>query len=115
MYRRCRRCNCMYNCNENQADMFEQRCRDVVSPAEYNENCDCGFDYQYTGFPEDPMYGQSYVPVQQMNEVFKPNIGLSKGTIYPELVSPYSPGQSMEEINYLETSNVIGEGCNKCQ
>lgn len=36
------------------------------------------------------------------------------GTIFPELVSPYSPGQSMQQIRYIESRNEIGKGCNKC-
>ena len=36
------------------------------------------------------------------------------GTIFPELVSPYSPGQSMQQIDYIRNSNTIGKGCNKC-
>ena len=61
---------------------------------------------------ENPMYGQSYVPVQQMNKVFKPAVGLNNGTIFPELVSPYCPNQSLQEIEYLKSRNTIGEGCN---
>ena len=38
--------------------------------------------------------------------------GLKCGTIFPELVSPYSPGDSMRQNQYLETTNTIGEGCN---
>ena len=34
------------------------------------------------------------------------------GTIFPELVSPYCPNQSLEEINYLKRTNQIGGGCN---
>ena len=32
--------------------------------------------------------------------------------IFPELVSPYTAGQSLEEINFLRDSNEIKEGCN---
>ena len=52
-------------------------------------------------FPNNYMYGQSYVPIQYMNKTFKPDVGLQLGTIFPELVSPYSPGQSIEEIAFL--------------
>ena len=38
--------------------------------------------------------------------------GLKNGTIFPELVSPYEPCQSMQFINYLKNRNNIGEGCN---
>ena len=117
MYRRrCRRCCYMNDSSNYNDDMIEQKCNNVVSDCSCNMNsCECGFDEDDTGFPQNPMYGQSYVPVQQMDEVFTPCVGLKMGTIFPELVSPYMPGQSMEEIEYLEACNKIGEGCNKCQ
>ena len=59
------------------------------------------------------MYGQSYVPIQKMNKVFKPEIGLKHGTIFPELVSNYCPNQSIEEVEYIKATNKIGEGCNE--
>lgn len=34
------------------------------------------------------------------------------GTIFPELVSPYMPGQSQREIEYIRNMNQIKEGCN---
>ena len=74
-----------------------------------------GFDEEDTGFPTNPMYGQSYVPVQQMEDVFTPCVGLKMGTIFPELVSPYTPCQSMREIEYIAATNTVKEGCNKCQ
>ncbi|MBR0351125.1 MAG: spore coat associated protein CotJA [Clostridia bacterium] len=80
----------------------------------YNENCSCGFNDEYNSvFPEDPMLAQSYVPIQYMDKTFKPDVGLKMGTIFPELVSPYRPCQSMEVNRYLEATNKIGEGCNK--
>lgn len=105
----------MNDCSNYKDDMIEQKCNNVVSNCSCNmKDCECGFDEEDTGFPSNPMYGQSYVPVQQMEEVFIPCVGLKMGTIFPELVSPYMPGQSMEEIAYLEACNKIGEGCNKC-
>ena len=50
-----------------------------------------------------------------MNETFKPCVGLKCGTIFPELVSPYAPLDSMKDIAHIERTNVIREGCNKCQ
>ena len=44
---------------------------------------------------------QSYVPWQIMGETFTPDVGLKMGTIFPELVSPYIPGESLEIMNYL--------------
>ena len=46
---------------------------------------------------------------------FNPCVGLKMGTIFPELVSPYMPCQSMREIDYIAATNTIKEGCNKCQ
>ena len=44
---------------------------------------------------------QSYVPWQTMGETFTPEVGLKMGTIFPELVSPYSPGESLAIMEYL--------------
>ena len=117
---RCRRCFCMnnnYSCKENNyEDVIEDACQNNCSKCEDDfDNCECGFDDDYQDvFPENPMLAQSYVPVQYMDKTFKPCVGLKNGTIFPELVSPYVPGQSMREIAYLEATNEIGEGCNKC-
>ena len=105
----------MNSCNNISNDMLEIKCNNVQNCCSCSKNsCDCGFDEEDTGFPTNPMYGQSYVPVQQMEDVFTPCVGLKMGTIFPELVSPYSPGQSMEEIQFIEDMNKIGEGCNTC-
>ena len=78
-----------------------------------NNNFSCGFDMDSNSvFPSNPMYGQSYVPIQQMGKVFNPETGLKMGTIYPELVSPYSPCQSIRTIELLKNSNDYGEGIN---
>ena len=116
--RSCRHCN--YN-----PKVIETICDDVGTTAEYskdncgcpcdnynNSNCDCGFDEEMNLFPDNPMLGQSYVPIQYMDKTFTPCCGLKMGTIFPELVSPYRPGQSMEEIAYIRARNEIGEGCN---
>ena len=117
MINRCRRFCCMNNtpnmCN---SKMLENSCNNVGNHEKnYNENCSCGFDDNTSGnvFPENPMLAQSYVPVQTLNETFKPCIGLKNGTIFPELVSPYNPGDSMKQIDYLERTNTIGKGCNQ--
>lgn len=62
-----------------------------------------------SAFPENYLYGHAYTPVQTMNKTFTPEIGLSNGTIFPELVSPYSPGQSMDFINYLRNGGCGNE------
>ena len=117
--RRCRKCFCMNNdemqtCNN--TNVLENHCNNINSDEQnYNENCSCGFDDDnlYNVLPLNPNLAQSYVPLQIMNETFKPCPGLKHGTIYPELVSHYEPGDSMRQIEYLENSNVIGEGCNE--
>lgn len=84
----------------------------VTSYDEYDDGCGCGFDKPYDVFPNNPMLAQSYVPIQYMDKVFKTNVGLKMGTIFPELVSPYVPCQSMEEINFIRQTNTLGKGCN---
>lgn len=108
-------------------EAIETACNDVGTAAEYcdmptncccdcnynNFNCGCGFDEEINLFPNNPMLAQSYVPIQYMDKTFIPCCGLKMGTIFPELVSPYRPGQSMQEIDYLRARNEIGEGCNE--
>lgn len=106
-------CNDEY-LNQNDNMMFSKVCsafdNNIIKP----NSCACGFDMNVTSnFPDNPMYGQSYVPIQTMNRVFNPEVGLKMGTIFPELVSPYAPCQSIREIEYLKNSNQIGEGCNR--
>jgi hypothetical protein len=79
----------------------------------YNNMCNCGFESNNV-FPINYMYAQSYVPWQTMETTFKPCNGLKMGTIFPELVSPYAPGQSMTENDYL-SQNVIGGECNNAR
>ena len=127
MFGRYKKCYCMNNsysddsCNSN-SDMIEEQCSNVgnnvystCNQNEYVDCCECGFDEEYSVFPENPMLAQSYVPIQYMDKTFKPCVGLKMGTIFPELVSPYMPGQSMREIDYIAATNTIKEGCNKCQ
>ena len=121
MYNRYRRNFCQNHYNPK---VIETICNDVGVTAEYSDcdfckckvdntvNCGCGFDEQENLFPSNPMLAQSYVPIQHLDKTFTPCCGLKMGTIFPELVSPYRPGQSMEEIAYLRARNEIGEGCN---
>lgn len=60
----------------------------------------CGFS-ESSVFPDNYMYGQSYVPIQYIDSTFRPEVGLRMGTIFPELVSPYEPGQNMREMQFL--------------
>lgn len=140
MFNRYRRCCCQNNYNP---EIIENICNYAGTTAEYattnfmtnsnnscgcncgcgcnmmtieNEDCGCGFDevQPVNPFPTNPMLAQSYVPIQEMDKTFTPHCGLKMGTIFPELVSPYMPCQSVEEIQYLKQANEIGEGCNKC-
>lgn len=126
MYNRFRGCNCM--CHNNDKQVLEDVCDDVSTynmPSNNNcchcdmdccemnnYNCGCGFDTEESVFPYNPMLAQSYVPMQTLDKTFTPCCGLKNGTIFPELVSPYEPCQSMEFIQYLKRRNEIGEGCN---
>lgn len=115
MNRRYRRCQCMNNMNNYSQDVIEEKCLNTCNCNDnHKDDCECGFEEEYDVFPANPMLAQSYVPFQDMDKVFKPCVGLKNGTIFPELVSPYRPGQSMEEIAFIENTNKIGEGCNKC-
>ncbi len=126
MFGRYKKCYCMNNnCENNSCDtqneIIEENCSNMDSccscstQSNYMDCCECGFDEEYNVFPENPMLGQSYVPIQYMDKTFKPCVGLKMGTIFPELVSPYTPCQSMREIEYIAETNIIKEGCNKCQ
>ena len=57
-------------------------------------------------FPTNPMLGQSYVPIQYMSKTFTPQCGLKNGTLFPELVNQYYPGQSMMDLDYLKMENI---------
>ena len=126
MFGRYRKCYCRnnnyqnYSCEE-QNDMIETQCSNVnnnysvCNQNDYIDCCECGFDEEYNVFPENPMLAQSYVPIQYMDKTFKPCVGLKMGTIFPELVSPYMPCQDMREMEFIEATNRIKEGCNKCQ
>lgn len=120
MFRNYKKCYCMNNRYKNsscelQNDMIEEKCSNVSSYEDNVNSCECGFDEEYGVFPENPSLAQSYVPFQYMDRTFKPNIGLKMGTIFPELVSPYVPCQDMEEQRWIESTNEIGKGCNKCR
>lgn len=122
MFRRHKKCYCMNNnynndaCNNMKNDILEDKCSNVTSYEDENfDGCDCGFDEEYGVFPENPMLAQSYVPTQYMDRTFKPCVGLKMGTIFPELVSPYMPCQDMEQQRFIEATNTIGKGCNKCR
>ena len=111
---RCRRCCCMNNNSQNiNPNQIETMCNNVYSTIEYNDSCECGFgDDEIDVFPSNPMLAQSYVPYQFMDKTFKPNVGLQNGAIFPELVSPYMPCDSMRDIEFIRNTNSLGGGCN---
>lgn len=126
MYRRYNNCCCnKYNNmkdEDNLSDVLEDKCNQYANLStsdDYNDfddeddDCKCGFTKGMSVFPENPTLAQSYVPIQYMDKTFKPCVGLKMGTIFPELVSPYKPCQSIEEIEFIKATNKIGKGCNK--
>lgn len=88
---------------------IETICDDHNSCSKENNICPnssgCGFATTPSVFPSNPMLGQSYVPIQYMDQTFTPQCGLKKGSLFPELVSTYYPGQSMMEIDYLRMAS----------
>ena len=96
MYNRCK-CQNNHCCHSNSQNNIINSSNNM----QCDEKCKCGFENDPTVFPENYMYGQSYVPIQYLNKIFKPEVGLKMGTIFPELVSPYIPGQCMDEYDYL--------------
>lgn len=75
MYRRnYNNCFCQKKYDEN---MVENTCSLYGAIAQYHkaneDSCDCGFEGPNEPiFPTNPMYGQSYVPIQYMNKTFTP-------------------------------------------
>lgn len=113
---RYRNCCCQRNYNKK---IIETACDECGVKADYytvhnDDACNCGFEHGESIFPENPMLAQSYVPIQFLDKTFTPCVGLKMGTIFPELVSPYSPCQSIEEMAFIKAMNTVKEGCNKC-
>lgn len=111
---RCKKCYASNTCTKFNDDVLEDACDNAEAISNCDNMCSCGFEEEESVFPANPMLAQSYVPWQVMDKTFKPCIGLKMGTIFPELVSPYVPCQSIEEIEFIKCKNQIGEGCNKC-
>ena len=109
-------CSCTnQKCNNDEQNIMDDTCEYVQNVLDSKDVCECGFDEEDKMFPTNPMFAQSYVPWHTMDKTFTPCVGLKMGTIFPELVSPYMPGQSMAEIEFIRRNNKIGEGCNnKC-
>lgn len=115
---RCRKCCDNSNCQDmcNKCTMNRYRYITDENNDRDNDACKCGFteEKKPSVFPEDPMLAQSYVPIQTLGKTFIPSVGLKMGTIYPELVMPYKPCQSLEDIAFIKAMNTVKEGCNKC-
>ena len=106
-------CPNMNNCN-NDEELFDNTCNQCSCMNMELSDCNCGFNDPYNAFPINVRLGQSYVPKEEMpDKVFKPNVGLKKGTIFPDLFNPYVPCQSIEEIAFLKRTNEIKGGCNR--
>ena len=111
-------CSCKNNCSMNKCcnkgnKAIETICDDYNSCSCSNTNNNpsmsgCGFKTHQSVFPTNPMLGQSYVPIQYMDKTFTPMCGLKNGTLFPELVNTYYPGQSMMDIDYLRMTSNIG-------
>ena len=78
----------------------------------YKQNMMCGCMNPNNNFcrvpsfmPSDPMLANSYVPYQMIEDIYTPETALNEGTIFPELVSPYSSGES-----YMTLMELYSEG-----
>ena len=60
-------------------------------------------------FPKNAMFGYAYVMDQMLRNTYSPEESLKRGTAFPELYSPYSPCDSMREIEFLK--NYKGGAC----
>lgn len=102
MYR-CRNCNANNSISNSEISLTNNL-------NDSDSRCNCGFN-DASAFPENYMYGQSYVPIQYINNTFRPNVALQMGSLYPELVSPYMPCQSMMENRFLRNATANEGRC----
>lgn len=110
-------CNCNRRCNSNCGCNRSCNCnsrRVCCNRSMMNNNSSiyadiCNQTNSVSAFPDNYLYGHAYTPNQTMNKTFTPEVGLQNGTIFPELVSPYYPGQSMDFINYLRNGGCENE------
>ena len=111
-----RRCNCRHccNCNNWNNNTCSNYRMNNYNSCKYNTNysCSCNDNNNNNSnpFPSNYLYGHAYTPNQSLRETFEPQTALENGSLFPELVSPYCPGQSMEFIEYLKTTGRNG-GC----
>ena len=107
----CNACECK-PCEDSGMELVPTNMFMNITDNHCEDMCECGFRDSYNGLPQNPILAQAYVPIQQMNKVFTPEMGLRMGTIFPELVRPYMPNQSMEEKAFIEAANMVKGGCN---
>lgn len=89
---------CSCNCNRNRSC---QNSNTNTNSINFYSDPNGSFGMRNSPFPTNYLYGYAYTPNQVMDRTFEPSIGLRNGTIFPELVSPYYPGQSIDFINFL--------------
>lgn len=84
-----------------------RRCRCNMNTCPIRSQRSCLYETLNTNaFPENYLYGHAYTPVQNISKTFTPEDGLQNGTLFPELVSPYCPGQSIDFIEYLRNGGM---------
>lgn len=94
--------NCNFQCNSTSNYPLQNNCY-------YNRFNSNFCSKNRSPFPKNYIYGHAYTPNQNFNEIFSAEDGLIHGSLFPELVSPYQPGQSMEFINYLKQTDNEGD------
>jgi len=100
------------NCKCNKCNYYNKNCKIINCPSNnIPEKCKCGYEEDNNGLPENPVLAQSYVPIQEFNKTFCPCTALEMGSLFPELVRPYYPNQSICEFKQIEALNRKGE-CN---
>ena len=113
MYNCNRRCNCSCTSNQNsnyRVRMNSTRCQNARNCCNSEIYADiCNDNNSVPVFPDNYLYGHAYTPNQIMNNTYTPRIGLQNGSIFPELVMPYSPGQSMDFINFLRNGGMCND------
>ena len=64
-------------------------------------NIDSSFCRVPDFMPREPMFANSYVPYQTLDEIYCPDVALEQGTIFPELDMPYTSGQGYMQLMEL--------------
>lgn len=96
---------CSCNCNRNRSCPNSNNNTNTNSINFFSDTTG-GLGMNCSSFPVNYLYGHAYTPNQVMTKTYEPAVGLRAGTIFPELVSPYYPGQSIDFINYLRNGGM---------